>query len=97
MSQMHFLIRLSGAQPELMTPELVSEHVAYLHRLHSSGHLVFCGPCDDGTAIVVLRCSDRDEAERLAAGDPFARVGAYRERSIVAFRPATLENNFLLN
>jgi uncharacterized protein YciI len=96
MSTSHFLIRLSGAQPELMTPELVSEHVSYLHRLHDSGHLVLCGPCEDGTAIIVLRCSDRAEAERLAARDPFAHAGAYRERSIAAFRLATPENNFLL-
>lgn len=92
----HFLIRLSGAQPELMTPELVSEHVLYLHRPHDSGHLVLCGPWEDETAIIVLRCSDKAVAERLATRDPFAQVGAYRERSIVAFRPATPENNFLL-
>jgi len=96
MSTSHFLIRLSGAQTDLMTPELVSDHVSYLHQLHEAGHLVLCGPCEDGTAIIILRCSNQAEAERLATQDPFAQVGAYQERSIVAFRPATPENNFLL-
>jgi uncharacterized protein YciI len=45
----------------------------------------------------VVRCATQQDAERLAAADPFADVGAYGERSVVAFRMATPENNFLLD
>lgn len=92
----HFLLRLGDARPEAMTPALIEAHVAWLRRLHAAGQLVLCGPCADGSAIIVLRCADRDAAERLAAEDPFADAGAYGSRSVVAFTPATPENDFLL-
>jgi len=93
----HFLVRLGGAQPEVMTTALVEAHVAWLRSLHEAGQLVLCGPCADGTAVIVLRCATQEEAERLAASDPFAAAEAYRDRTVVAFRMATSENDFLLN
>ena len=93
----HFVVRLGGAQPERMTPPLVAAHVAWLRSLHEAGQLVLCGPCADGTALIVLRCASQAEAERLAASDPFAAAGAYGDRTVVAFRMATPENNFLLD
>ena len=58
--------------------------------------MALCGPCEDGTAIIVLGCDDREQAVAIADADPFAAVGAYAEREIVAIRVATPENNFLL-
>jgi uncharacterized protein YciI len=78
-----------------MTDTLVIEHVAWLRRLHATGQLLLCGPCDDGTAIIILRCADRAEAERLAASDPFWPTAAYATRSITGFTPAGPENGFL--
>ena len=93
----HFLVRLAKAQAQLMTRPLIQAHVAWLQQLHKGGELVLCGSCADGTALLVVRCATHEEAERLAACDPFADVGAYLERSVVAFRMATPENNFLLD
>lgn len=96
MSGQEFLIRLKGARPERMMPEIVAAHVGWLKTLHMDGLLALCGPCEDGTAIIVLRCGDREQAVAIADADPFAAVGAYAEREIVAIRVATPENNFLL-
>lgn len=93
----HFLVRLGDSKPERMTPSLVRDHVAWLADLSRSGKLVVCGPCSDGTAILVIECSTQEDAERIAASDPFAVQGAYAERSVVGFRLASPENNFLLS
>ena len=92
----HFLVRLAKARPERMTRPLVAAHVAWLRKLHEGGQLVVCGSCADGTALLVLASATEEEAARLAESDPFAGAGAYGERSVVAFRMATPENNFLL-
>jgi len=75
MSEAHFLVRLGGARSELMTPELVSAHVSYLHGLHDSEHLELCGPYEDGTAIIVLRRSGRGGA---SGRTEFVRRGSAR-------------------
>ncbi|MCM2293687.1 YciI family protein [Allorhizobium sp. BGMRC 0089] len=92
----HFLVRLADARSQLMTSSLVKAHVTWLHQLHNRGQLVLCGPCDDGTAIIVLRCETMEEASRISSSDPFAEAKAYSQRSIVKFNAATPENNFLL-
>ncbi|MCB8819815.1 YciI family protein [Microvirga rosea] len=96
MNDTEFLIRLGGIQPDRMTPDVLREHVAYLHRLHAAGQLLFCGPCEDGTAIIGLRCSGRDEAQRIADDDPIAEAAVFTERTVVSIRLGTPENNFLL-
>jgi hypothetical protein len=59
--------------------------------------LLLCGTSPDGTALLVLQCASQDDAARLADSDPFRDVGAYVERSVIEFRMATPENNFLLD
>lgn len=93
----NFLVRLSEAKPERITPSLVKDHVAWLSDLSRQGKVILCGPCSDGTAILVLKCATQKDAERIAGSDPFAREQAYEKRSIVSFRLASPENNFLLN
>ncbi|MBO9661499.1 YciI family protein [Dokdonella sp.] len=92
----HFLVRLGDARSEKMTPSLVQDHVAWLAGLSNAGTVILCGPCSDGTAILVLQCPTQEEAERIAGSDPFAREGAYAERSVIGFRLASPENHFLL-
>ncbi len=91
-----FLVRLANPDGHRMTPDMVVAHVGWLHQLSDSGKLVLCGSCDDDTALILLRCPSQQEAEMLAATDPFAACGAYRSRSVVKFQPATPQNNFLL-
>ncbi|WP_306832654.1 YciI family protein [Neorhizobium huautlense] len=79
-----------------MTTDVVAAHVAWLKALHSDGTLLLCGPCEDGTAVIVLRCRDREHAEAIAGADPFAAARAYGDREIVTISVATPDNNFLL-
>ena len=92
----HFIVKLAGSQPDRTTRANVEAHVAWLHTLQDAGKLILCGPCDDGTAIIVLSCGTLEEATDLANSDPFAETGAYAERTVHTFRLATPENNFLL-
>jgi uncharacterized protein YciI len=91
-----FIVRLSEKQPELMTNTLIQDHVDYLRQLKSNSVLSFCGPCKDGTAIMILSCGSRDEAQKFVDDDPFSEVGYYNECRIVEVEEATEENGFLL-
>ena len=65
-------------------------HVEYLKSLDAQGKLKFAGPFvgDDGTMIgslVAIEAEDRAEAEKLAAGDPYAKVGLFASTEIIAW------------
>jgi len=91
-----FLVRLSGKQGHLMNNELLEAHVKYLHTLSEAGHLRFCGPCIDGSAVMILLASDMDAARELIESDPFSTVNYYAERDVLEVEEATPDNNFLL-
>ncbi|KCZ86813.1 YciI family protein [Hyphomonas jannaschiana] len=93
----HFIVKLAGACPERTNQANVEAHVAWLETLHDTGKLSLCGPCDDGTAIIVLSCGTLEEAIEIANSDPFVESGAYATRTVHAFQLATPENNFLLS
>lgn len=97
MGYKYFIIRLEGANPDAMTPNIVQEHVAWLSQLDDQEILLECGPCGDGTALILLRCGSLDEAVKISNSDPFATHRAYENRTVVAFRRATKENNYLLS
>lgn len=92
----HFVVHLSEKQRHLMTEELIRTHVAYLTKLSQAGALLFCGPCADGTALMILQCGDLEEANRLLQGDPFSAVNYYRSRRVVEIQAASEANNFHL-
>lgn len=91
-----FVVYLADKQREVMDDDLIQAHVNYLRQLKEDGMLPFCGPCEDGTAIMILSCDSREDARKLVAADPFAERNYYRERRIVEVEEATKENNFLL-
>jgi uncharacterized protein YciI len=57
----------------------VDEHLAWMKLQHEAGRIIFSGPGQgaDGTpyGIYLIRCASREEAERIAAGDPFTANG----------------------
>ncbi|HYF80139.1 MAG TPA: YciI family protein [Symbiobacteriaceae bacterium] len=58
--------------------ELIKAHVAHLRRLDGAGRLVLAGPFDDGAGgMVIIRAESAEEAEALAAADPFVQAGVY--------------------
>ncbi len=60
---------------------VLREHFVYWWELEEAGVLVGAGPLEwdtPGTGMAVVRAASRDEAERLAAGEPFAMRGFRR-------------------
>ena len=57
----------------------VEAHVAHLRVLEREGRLEIAGPFPEhASGLVVLRATSRDEAERIAAADPFVTRGVRR-------------------
>jgi uncharacterized protein YciI len=57
----------------------VDEHLAWMKNQHESGAIVFSGPgrAPDGgmLGIYLIRAPSHEEAEQIAAGDPFTANG----------------------
>ena len=58
------------------------EHVAYLNQLNDAGTLKFAGPFLDAEgkpngSLVVVDAADKAAAEKIAADDPFSKVGLF--------------------
>ncbi|REE77715.1 hypothetical protein A8990_12735 [Paenibacillus taihuensis] len=94
---MQFFVHLSNKQRHLMTEGLVRDHVEYLRKLKEKDVLPFCGPCKDGTAIMILSCGNLEEASLYVEEDPFSKAGYYETRSIVEVEEANAANNFHLD
>ncbi|MDR2974349.1 MAG: YciI family protein [Propionibacteriaceae bacterium] len=75
---------------------VVSSHVEHLRRIDSVGHLVLCGPfTDDAGGMVVLRARSFEEANDIAAADPFVAQG-FRTYQLRTVEVANQENGYLL-
>ncbi|WP_262693307.1 YciI family protein [Kordiimonas aquimaris] len=79
-----------------MNNELLEAHVKYLHILSEAGHLRFCGPCLDDSAVMILSANDMDAVRGLVENDPFSGVNYYAERKVIEVQEATPGNDFLL-
>lgn len=91
-----FVVQLSKKQRNLMTKELIEEHVSYLKILKEKGVLPLCGPCTDGTALMIIDAPSIEYAKKYVENDPFSKVDYYLERKVIEIQEATLENNFLI-
>ncbi|MBO8155753.1 MAG: hypothetical protein H0Z32_04775 [Bacillaceae bacterium] len=90
-----FIVRLSDKQRELMSEELMKKHASYLKELKEKGVLPFCGPCKDGTALMIIDAPTYEQAKQYVENDPFSQVDYYRKREVVEIEEATIENGFL--
>lgn len=92
-----YIVRLSDKQKELMNEALMRQHASYLRELKEKGVLPFCGPCMDGTALMIIDAPSYQLAKQYVENDPFSKVNYYRTRDIVEIEEATIENNFLMD
>lgn len=65
-------------------------HVAYLEELNAKGKLKLAGPFLDAEgkpngSFVVYEVADLDEAEALAAADPYTKAGLFAETEFRAW------------
>lgn len=73
-----YVITLTRRPGTARPMELIKAHVAHLQRLDAAGRLVLAGPFDDGAGgMAIIRAASPEEAEALAAADPFVQSGAY--------------------
>lgn len=92
----NFVVLLSDKNRELMNETLINGHVDYLRLKWDEGCLKYCGPCTDGSALMILECKTREQAEDIVSNDPFSKVSYYQNVEIREIQPANPENNFLL-
>lgn len=93
----YFLARLDDKQRGLMTEELIRSHVGHLRAMREAGTLIMCGPCADGSALMILAADDLEQARAAVEADPFSQAGYYASRRIVEFQPADDTNNYHLD
>ena len=75
-SSLMFILVLSYIAPLEEVDALMREHVAWLKQHYDSGRFVVSGRRVPRTGgVIVARGDDRDEIERIAAGDPFVSAG----------------------
>lgn len=92
-----FIAKLSDKQKHLFSQELLISHVDHLKKLTGRGVLQTCGPCGDGSAFMIMIARDVEEAKNYLESDPFSKVDYYKNRVVVEFFEATMENNFWLS
>lgn len=91
-----FIVRLSDKQKELMNEELMRQHALYLRELKEKEVLPFCGPCKDGTALMIIDAPSYQLAKQYVENDPFSKVDYYMTRDIAEIEEATIANDFLM-
>ena len=54
----------------------LDEHLAWMKQQHEAGNIVLSGPTPDRKlGMYLVRAASREEAEAVAAGDPFTAAG----------------------
>ncbi len=54
----------------------LDQHLVWMKQQHEAGRILFSGPTPDRKlGIYVIRASSREEAERIAASDPYTAAG----------------------
>ncbi|AIL12477.1 hypothetical protein IM40_01360 [Candidatus Paracaedimonas acanthamoebae] len=91
-----YLIEFQNFQEELCTSELLKAHVLHLETLYRQKKLLFCGPCEDGSAFFLFSVASKQEVIDLLSQDPFIIHSVYQLGSVKMIRLATPENQFLL-
>ncbi|MFB3068374.1 MAG: YciI family protein [Acidobacteriota bacterium] len=73
---MWYLIHRRGIKPREEWTVNLDQHLAWMKKQHESGRILFSGPTPDRKlGIYVVRAGSREEAERIAASDPYTEAG----------------------
>ncbi len=73
---MWYLIHRRGIKPRGEWTVNLDQHLAWMKQQHESGRILFSGPTPDRKlGIYVVRAGSREEAERIAASDPYTEAG----------------------
>jgi len=73
---MWYITLRRNAKPRDQFTVTLDQHLVWMKQQHEAGRILFSGPTPDrSTGIYVIRAGSRDEAERIAASDPFTAAG----------------------
>jgi len=73
---MWFLCQRRNLAPRDQWTVSLDEHLAWMKRQHDAGSIVLSGPAQGRSlGMYLIRADSRDEAEQIAAGDPFTAAG----------------------
>src|SRR2546423_341120 len=73
---MWYLTLRRNAKPRDQFTVTLDQHLVWMKQQHEAGRILFSGPTPDrSTGIYVIRAGSREEAERIAASDPYTAGG----------------------
>ena len=73
---MWYLIHRRTIKPREEWTVSLDQHLVWMKQQHETGHILFSGPtADRKLGIYVIRASSREEAEKIAASDPYTAAG----------------------
>jgi uncharacterized protein YciI len=73
---MWYLIHRKPIRPRAEWTVNLDEHLVWMKEQHDAGRILFSGPtADRKLGIYVIRAGSKDEAERIAASDPYTKAG----------------------
>ena len=73
---MWYLIHRRAVKPRDQWTVSLDQHLVWMKQQHEAGRILFSGPtADRKLGIYVIRAGSREEAERIAAGDPYTAAG----------------------
>ena len=73
---MWYITLRRNAKPRDQFTVTLDQHLVWMKQQHEAGRILFSGPTPDrSTGIYVIRAGSREEAERIAASDPYTAAG----------------------
>ena len=73
---MWYLIQRRPVRPREEWTVGLDQHLVWMKEQHETGRILFSGPsADRKLGIYVIRAGSREEAERIAASDPYTKAG----------------------
>lgn len=76
---MWFLCQRSQVIPRDQWTVTLDQHLAWMQRMHEEGRIVISGPAPEKKlGMYLIRAASREEAEKIASGDPYTVAGHTR-------------------
>ncbi len=73
---MWYLAQRRAVKPREEWTVSLDEHLVWMREQHEAGRIVLSGPTPDRKlGMYLIRARSRDEAERIAASDPYTAAG----------------------
>jgi len=73
---MFYLALRKTAVPREQWTVSLATHLAWMEQQHRAGHILLSGPTTDrALSMYLIKTDSREEAERIAAADPFTAAG----------------------